>query len=90
MFARGGFARESVKKAAADIAGKLPPLHEVAEQNIQGGAPGEHYHLTLSERTNILAMLNMGQKIYEPVMQDGALLMNGDDCLVAWGGYHAT
>lgn len=93
MFARPGFASRLIKGDARllPLAG-LPVIHELPSQNIQGGLPNEHYHLTLAELGGLQEFLASGleKPIYEPVYANHEGVTSGDgDILMAPGGSYA-
>lgn len=74
----------------SSFSGGFTIVHERPEESIQGGAPGEHYHLTAAEYTTLGAGVASG-KIYEPLMAAGELVLNPEeDIMMAWGGSYAS
>jgi hypothetical protein len=67
--------------------GRVVLMHEDPAQQIQGGSPGEHYHLTAAQVAQTAQ-----HKVYEPVYINGEPVFVGDplDILVAWGGKYAA
>lgn len=65
-------------------------VHEDPDELIQGGLPGEHFHLNASQYSVINNNIHL--KIYEPVSNDTAeILFNDDgDVLMEWGGDYAS
>jgi hypothetical protein len=93
MFARNGFNHQTLNRIIQAVIGVLPIIHETAAQNIQGGSPGEHYHLTEEEHAAVAALQGGALKLYEPVMDGttGELAVTVDgDCLMAWGGEYVA
>lgn len=90
-----GWARRN-RLTPADIqrvAGELPDIHEEEDQPIQGGSPGEHFHLTAAQYAFIANLTENGIpfpeiRIYEPVAATEEILFSEEsgDCLMAWGG----
>ena len=65
--------------------------HEKPEELIQGGSPGEHYHLTEAEHTGVQSLLTVGAKIYEPVYKNfEPMFSSGGDIMMAWGGSYVA
>jgi hypothetical protein len=59
-----GFTRDNRPKIQ-----NLPLIHELTSQNIQGGLPGEHYHLTAALYTRLIALASAGGTlVIEPAM----------------------
>lgn len=74
----------------SSFSGDFTIVHERPEELIQGGAPGEHYHLTAAEHADLGAAIAAG-KIYEPLMAAGELVLDPDeDIMMAWGGSYAS
>lgn len=69
MFARPGF-QQSRK------ADDLPIIHEEADQNIQGGLPGEHYHLSSDLLVNLVRLVNTGGSYFHVVVSNTTELMH--------------
>lgn len=76
--------------AGSSFTGEFTIVHERPEELIQGGAPGEHYHLTALEYANLGTGGGSG-KIYEPLMASGELVLDpSEDVMMAWGGSYAS
>lgn len=93
MYGRPDFALQTVKAIIKHVESSLGLVHENPDQAIQGGAPGEHFHLTEDEHSFVQELFEEGveQKIYEPVMNEAALVLTlSGDCLVAFGGSYAS
>lgn len=96
MYARPDFAIQTVKAIIKLVEGNLGLVHENPGQNIQGGAPGEHYHLTEDEHAFLQGLFTNGiaQKVIEPVMcNDEFVFVEVDgqlDCITAWSGDYVT
>lgn len=74
----------------SSFSGEFTIVHERPEELIQGGASGEHYHLTAAEYAN-LGTGGGSSKIYEPVCTNGEInFTSSGDILMAWGGRYAT
>lgn len=74
----------------SSFSGNFTIVHERPNELIQGGALGEHYHLTALEYANLGAAIASG-KIYEPIMASGELVLDPNkDVMMAWGGSYAA
>lgn len=74
----------------SSFTGPVTIVHERVSEAIQGGAPGEHYHLTALEYANLGTGGGSG-KIYEPLMASGELVLDPtEDIMMAWGGSYAS
>ena len=65
-------------------------IHERASENIQGGATGEHFHLTQIQHDNLTAYNGL-IPVYEPLMAQGEIVSTSDgDCIMQKGSLYAT
>lgn len=96
MYGRPDFALQTVKAIIKHVESNLGLVHENPDQAIQGGAPGEHFHLTENEHTFLQELFANGvaQKIYEPMMANDEFVyieVDGQlDVVTAWGGDYAS
>lgn len=91
MFASPKFSAAGLRRILQTVLTSLPIVHETASQNIQGGIPGERFHITEAEHEFVQNATTTGLKIYEPVMYNGDLVLDSNgDVAVAWGGKYAS
>jgi hypothetical protein len=62
-------------------------VHEQARELIQGGAEGEHYHLTSEEHSAVQVLTQEGTKVFEPIALHSELMFSSDgQVMLLWGG----
>ena len=94
MYARPGFQHPTgvTKKILEQILQELPLVHETASQEIQGGKPGQHFHLTSQQWAFIETLVALGidfpdVRIYEPVAANNEIIFaDNGDVVMSWGG----
>lgn len=63
----------------------LPNIHEEPTQDIQGGAAGEHYHVTAAEGEYLTQQYN-DPDIFEPIIVVGEIILDGNGDIVMGRG----
>lgn len=76
MYARPGYAQRTPKAISKVTFPVLPLIHEELTQDIQGGSPGEHFHLTAEQHAWVADNKANGILQYEPVAVNGELLFD--------------
>lgn len=81
MWGRPNFIVGSGTAKKLSATNPVPPdamfnVHEEPTQDIQGGSPGEHYHITEAELDFLQAQMATPPVVYEPVCEDGEALFD--------------
>lgn len=71
------------------IVGENLLVHEDPVELIQGGIPGEHYHLTEDQHTYLEHIAEVGISLFEPVAIENEIVFDGGtgDVLMDFMGY---